>query len=235
MKTVAIHQPQYLPWLPYIDKIDQVDEFVYLDTVSYQKNGVQNRNRIKTCSGPIWLTVSVAARLGVPISRTPVSGSQWAGKHLRTIEQSYAKAEHSNLIDSGLKDILSWEWHYLVDLNIAATDWLLGVLGIRTRVIRASDLAASGSAQDLVLNICGDLGATKYLSGRGAMAYQTPEDFARAGIELIYQEYERPVYRQCFPGDGFLDDLSVLDLVLNCGGDGLPILRSGRPSGQPPS
>nr|MBI3612487.1 WbqC family protein [Nitrospirota bacterium] len=45
---VAIHQPQYLPWLGYLDKIDRADVFVILDTVQFKKNEWQNRNRIRT-------------------------------------------------------------------------------------------------------------------------------------------------------------------------------------------
>ncbi|HOS03379.1 MAG TPA: WbqC family protein, partial [Candidatus Hydrogenedentes bacterium] len=45
---VGIHQPHYLPWLRYFEKIARVDVFIALDTVQYNKNGWQNRNRIKT-------------------------------------------------------------------------------------------------------------------------------------------------------------------------------------------
>ncbi|MBI3637246.1 MAG: WbqC family protein, partial [Candidatus Rokubacteria bacterium] len=45
---VAIHQPHYLPWLGYLAKWAAADVFIVLDTVQYEKNGWQNRNRIKT-------------------------------------------------------------------------------------------------------------------------------------------------------------------------------------------
>jgi len=45
---VAIHQPQYLPWLGYLDKIERCDTFVFLDNVQFKKNEWQNRNKIKT-------------------------------------------------------------------------------------------------------------------------------------------------------------------------------------------
>src|SRR5262249_2175495 len=57
MTTVAIHQPQYLPWAPLLAKAAACDVWVHLDSVPFQKNGVQNRNRIKTPQGPCWLTV----------------------------------------------------------------------------------------------------------------------------------------------------------------------------------
>ena len=45
---VAIHQPQYHPWINYYRKIARADIFVYLNDVQFQKNGLQNRNKIKT-------------------------------------------------------------------------------------------------------------------------------------------------------------------------------------------
>ncbi len=50
--------------------------------------------------------------------------------------------------------------------------------------------------------------------------------FAAAGIEVVFQHYEHPVYPQLF-GE-FTSHLSVLDLVLNCGAEGISVLRSGR-------
>ena len=94
---VAIHQPQYLPWLGYLAKWAAADVFVFLDTVQYEKNGWQNRNRIKTPTGPRWLTVPVHARLGTPIDEVTVDTAQpWGERHLRAIEQAEAahEAEH---------------------------------------------------------------------------------------------------------------------------------------------
>ena len=56
MRKVSIHQPQYIPWPAYFDKILQSDIFVILDDVQFQKNGLQNRNQIKTPQGKAWLT-----------------------------------------------------------------------------------------------------------------------------------------------------------------------------------
>ena len=56
---VAIHQPQYLPWIGYFDKLNRADVFVLLDNVQYKKNEWQNRNRIRTSQGWQWVTVLV--------------------------------------------------------------------------------------------------------------------------------------------------------------------------------
>ena len=44
---VAIHQPNYLPWIGFFDKLDQVDKFVILDKALHSKSGFLNRNQIK--------------------------------------------------------------------------------------------------------------------------------------------------------------------------------------------
>ena len=48
---VAIHQPNYLPWIGFFDKLDQVDKFVLLDKANHSKSGFINRNKIKTPQG----------------------------------------------------------------------------------------------------------------------------------------------------------------------------------------
>ena len=45
---VGIHQLHYLPWLRYFEKIQSCDVFVVLDDIQFNKNGWQNRNRVKT-------------------------------------------------------------------------------------------------------------------------------------------------------------------------------------------
>src|SRR5207237_1245647 len=74
--NVPIHKPHYLPWLGYFAKWAAAAVFVVLDTVQYDKNGWQNRNRIKTSEGPRWLTVPVNARLGTAIHAVTVDTSQ---------------------------------------------------------------------------------------------------------------------------------------------------------------
>src|ERR1043165_5905453 len=92
---VAIHQPHYLPWLRYFEKIARSDVFVLLDDVQYEKNGFQNRNKIKTGQGWAYLTVPVKKPLLVPINEVLIDNtSGWQDKHLRAIELNYGKAPY---------------------------------------------------------------------------------------------------------------------------------------------
>jgi len=59
---VAIMQPTYLSWIGYFGMIDQVDRFIVLDSVQFAKRSWQQRNKIKTANGPIWLTVPTLSK-----------------------------------------------------------------------------------------------------------------------------------------------------------------------------
>jgi hypothetical protein len=225
---VAIHQPQYMPWVPYCNKADCCDLFVYLDNVQFQKNGLQNRNQIKTATGATWLTVPVRASLSKTIAETEIADPRFREKHIRTVEMSYARAPYLGLFKEQVKPLLERDWAVLADLNVAITEWMFDSLNIKTRRVRASQLAVSGKAEDLVISICKAVGADVYLSGQGALAYQHEKTFQQHGIELQYQQYSNQAYPQCHPGAGFIPDLSALDLILNTGPKAREIMLAGR-------
>ncbi len=56
---LSAHQPVYLPWLGLFHKIALTDIFCFFDIVQYQRKDFNNRNKIKTSAGPIWLSVPV--------------------------------------------------------------------------------------------------------------------------------------------------------------------------------
>src|SRR5713101_6095158 len=92
---VAIHQSHYLPWLRYFEKIARSDVFIVLDDVQYEKNGFQNRNKIKTAQGWTYLTVPVLKPTARPITEIEIdNGTPWRAKHRRTLELSYCKAPY---------------------------------------------------------------------------------------------------------------------------------------------
>lgn len=216
---IAIHQPQYLPWLPYFLKIEACDCFVLLDIVNFQKNGLQNRNQIKTAQGAHWLTVPVLHQFGQKIKEVKVNQTlDWCRKHWYTISQCYRKSTAFNLFEGDLHSFYSQNWLELSELNIQMIYMFMKWMNIQTPVVKASELKATGVASDLILKICIEMGATSYLSGLGGKDYLKPIDFEKAGIEIIYQSFFNPLeYPQLFSEIGFIEHLSVLDLLLNCG------------------
>lgn len=216
---VGIHQPQYIPWLPYFSKIDQSDVFILLDSVEFQKNGLQNRNQVKTANGAHWLTVPVYQGLGQKITNIKIdNSSNWRKKHWQTIKTSYAKATEFETYQKELEIMYEKEWDSLCELDIETITKMMGWMGITTPILRSSQMQAAGSSSELILNLCIEVGATSYLSGAGGKNYLIPKDFAEAGIEIVYLKSSLPdAYPQLFPRAGFINSLSAIDMVLNCG------------------
>ena len=135
---VSIHQPQYLPWFPYFQKISASDFFIFLDTVDFQKNGLQNRNKILTSNGPAWLTVPVKHSLGQKIIDTKTNvGSGWKKKHVKTLMMNYGKLEYFKNIHEVLFDSYDEAGDSLSDLNISLTKKFLRFMHINTPTLRS--------------------------------------------------------------------------------------------------
>jgi len=216
---VAIHQPQYWPWPPYVHKAMAADIFVYLDTVQFTKNGLQNRNQVKTAQGTAqWLTLPVRQQLGQTIQEVEIADPRATLKHWKTLEANYAHAPGFSRWRDELYQLLHSETRSLCEMAIRSTEWMLEKLGADSRRVRASEIAGrEGTASRLVASICGALGATHYLTGTGALSYLERADFDRIGCEVWVQCWEEPfLYRQTFERAGFIPGLSALDLLLNC-------------------
>lgn len=224
---VAIHQPQYLPWLGYFAKLAAADCWIFLDTVQFEKNGWQNRNRIKTRGGPQWLTVPVHARLGTLIQDVEIDRRQpWARKHLEALRVNYAAAAHFERYFGELERLLGRPWRLLADLNVELTGHLAAALGLSRRMVRASALGvARTEPTERLLDLCRAVGGDIYLAGRDGARYMSLAEFQAAGVAVWAQEYAHPAYPQL--GGDFLPFLSVVDLLLNHGESALEILRRG--------
>jgi hypothetical protein len=116
----------------------------------------------------------------------------------------------------------------IADLDIRLIEWFMDVLGIRTSLLRSYDLAQPGKRIELLANICESLGGKQYVSPLGSAAYllQEIDVLVDQGIDVVFQHYEHPQYRQLFPP--FCPYASILDLIFNEGERALEILRSGR-------
>lgn len=220
---VAIHQPCYLPWLGYLQRMAQADVFVLLDHVQFERANYQNRTRILMDGEPRWLTVPVVQRsqkeriVDKEIDNRLEGPRHWGRVHLGTLRHAYRAAPFANLYLPALKEILEARWARLADLDLALLELLRGAFGIRTPLVRSSELGVAGAKSDLILDICRTLGAHDFLGGMGgSRAYLDVEAFRLAGIRVHWQDFRHPVYMQC--GDApFVPGLSAVDLLLNRG------------------
>ena len=225
---LSIHQPAYLPWLGYFHRIAQSDVHVVLDNVQFEKNSFINRNKIRTPGGWSWLSVPVktAGKFGdLHINRVEIAHERpWASKHWNSLRVNYCKAPFWQPHESFFEAIYRRKWNRLVELLIETTEYLHSALGIRTQRLLASHLNVSGKKDELILNLCRELGATTYLSGPLGRDYLRENLFAEKGIAIQYDDYSHPEYPQSHPG--FEPGMTALDLLLNCGPRSLEILST---------
>lgn len=215
---VSIHQPAYLPWLGYFDRIAASDVFVFLDTVQFEKNSYTNRNRIKTATGPMWLTVPVLTKghLDKSIADIKIDASKgWDRKHLRAVEQNYRNARRYRECFPRFEALYGDHNDGLADLCYEHLRFWLAEFRIRTRVVRASELSPPGTKSDLVVAICKMLGATGYLSGPLGRDYLDESAFQVAAIKVGYHEFSHPTYSQLY--GPFAPAMAVVDYWMNDG------------------
>jgi hypothetical protein len=229
---VAVHQPQYLPWLGYFDKIRQSDAFCLLDNVQYKKNEWQNRNRIKTAQGWQWLTVPVHYKFPQKISEIKINHQvRWRKKHLQALKTNYKKARFFSDYFDLFEDTLAKDWVYLSELNAFFIKQLLAILDIPAKpLVLSSGFTLSEDPTDRLIDICKALGGTAYLSGQDGAKYMDMARFKERNIRVVFQKFEHPTYTQLF-GD-FISHLSVVDLLFNCGPDSLKQITSVKPKKQ---
>jgi hypothetical protein len=226
---LTAHQPVYLPWLGLFHKIALAETFVSFDEVQYLPKDWNNRNRIKTLTGPAWLTVPVLRKgyLEKPIRAIEINNAEpWRRKHWRSLVANYAKAPYFDEYAGFFENVYARDWQYLAELDDFMLEWFLRTLGIHVWFLRASDYSFRGTKSALVLDMCVQLGADVYVFGELGRDYADVEAFEAAGVKVVFQEYRHPTYPQ-LQGD-FVPHLSAVDLLFNCGPRSLDILMSGQ-------
>ncbi|MHA6250726.1 WbqC family protein [Oceanobacillus sp. CAU 1775] len=222
---IAIHQPNYIPWIGYFHKMAQVDRFMLLDTAIYSKGSYTNRNKIKTAQGPTMLTVPLKTKR-VPINEVFINNSQnWRRKHWETIESNYKKSDYWGLYSQLLSEIYQKDWESLSLFNIELILFIRESLQIKTEIVIESEISQEfGIGSERIVNICKYLNADTYLSGQGARKYNNEESFKNNNINLKYQDFNHPEYNQKW--NGFEEKMSILDLMFNHGPESLKIIRN---------
>jgi len=222
---VAIHQPQYLPWIGYFDKLDRADVFVLLDNVQYKKNEWQNRNRIRTSQGWQWITVPVLYHYPEKIDAVKINNTtDWRRKHLNALVYNYSKAPFFKEHRLFFEETFSSHWENLVEINVHIIQYLNRALGINKEIVLASRLSLREEPTERLVDICKHVQADTYLSGKDGAKYMNSDTFAQANIQVTFQDFHHPAYSQLH--EPFEPFMSIVDLLFNHGRSSLEIIRS---------
>ena len=144
------------------------------------------------------------------------SSPDWARRHWLTFKRFYSRAPFWKEYCDFFEQTYNQEWIMLIDLNIHLMRGLVRFFKIDKPFVFISSLNVSGEKSDFVLNMCKKMHANVYLSGNGGREYLNLERFEEAGIEVVFQDFHHPIYKQLY-GD-FVSNLSAIDYLFNTGG-----------------
>ena len=218
MKRVAILQSNYIPWKGYFDLIAAVDEFILYDDVQFTKNDWRNRNRIKTPKGLEWLSIPVGQAIDRRIRDVELPDPRWQEKHWKTLEANYGRAAHFDEVAAIFRPLYRARHTHLSPLNRELIEAVCRYLGIRSRISNSWDYALAEGRIDRLVELCAQTGAAEYVTGPSARNYLDESAFAARGIKVTWFDYTGySEYPQLW-GE-FSHEVSVLDMLFNCGRD----------------
>lgn len=173
MKTaVAVHQPNFVPWVGWWSKMAHTDTFVLLPKAQFSKGDYHNR--FMFCGR--WMTVPVSAKLGQSISDVKIAQTgplHKMAKALRWELQSYPYAYRINKLLSLLE---SWRNDSLIELNMTIIESLYAALEMTTMVVDHKERFQRPAPEELS-EIVEEHGGQMYMAGRGALDYSTRDQY----------------------------------------------------------
>lgn len=232
-RVVAIHQPNFFPWLGYFNKIVRADVFIVLDHVQFPKprGSWTNRAKVLVNGAATWATAPVEHNypglrrideINVD-ERTP-----WRRKLVNLLQPNYARAAAFSDVFPEVRSWIENPETRLADYNLGAIAAICANLDIETgHFVRSSTLGVEGDKARLPVELVKAVSGTVYLSGDGAGAYMQDELFTASGIAVEYQRFQHPSYSQ---GQAeFVPGLSIVDAILHCGYEDTSRLVRGEP------
>jgi hypothetical protein len=223
---VGVIQSSFIPWRGYFDFLASVDLFIFLDDVQYTAQNWRNRNQIKTSKGIEWLTVPVRHEsLSQLITETLIiKNTNWQKKHLTAWTSNYRSTPYFDVIMELITGIRNEKFNTISELNIGLIGSISEYLEISTPTILSKEICLKGKGTERLINLLTEVGANTYLSGPSADQYLNKDLFKKAGISLEYKSYDYLPYPQLW-GE-FVGNVSVLDVIANCGPDAKSLIRS---------
>lgn len=217
---VAIHQPNFLPWMGYFQKILQCDVFVILDDVDIPKKGGSWFNRVQVLIGgrPQWISVPIQRGSGPQrLNETKTSNQQWRTEIAGTIQMAYSRASNYKETMDLIEKIFAHETEFLSEWNINSIQQILTHLDVLCpEIVLSSDVKLETKATERLRDLISAVGGTTYLCGNGSSGYLNESVLRDAGIGIEYQKFNLKRYPQLNTSE-FEPGLSVIDALMIMG------------------
>ena len=145
-KIIAIHQPNFFPWLGYFDKIIKSDKFIFLDHVQFPKKGGTWSNRVKllVAREGRWITANVNRNYSGTLAISEINfldNIPWRQKILKTLESNYNNHPFFKEIMLSVKPLILHDESNVSKYNLNAILNISQLLGInKNKFLVSSEL-----------------------------------------------------------------------------------------------
>ena len=147
----------------------------------------------------------------------------WKRVHLNSLQMNYGRAPYFSQIYSIIKEVYCKQFQYLYLLNLELIKSICNYLEIKTPLVLSSQIDVAGRKTELIIEICKKTNASSFMLGMGgSRSYANRELIESVGVKIIEQNFHHPVYFQIY--GKFIPNLSILDLLFNCGPESKEIL-----------
>jgi hypothetical protein len=217
--SVAVMQPYFFPYLGYFQLLAHVDVFVVHDDTQYVKQSWINRNRILEHGAATYVTLPVAggSHRQLICEKSLYEPRRHQRKLLARIRHAYHAAPHLDSVAAFLEQLFPGDDETVASFNVRALRALREFLGLRARLVLASERGypRSRTAQERVIHICLEEGGARYVNPIRARSLGLYDQaaFTAAGLELSYLSTDADI-RYDQNGGPFVSDLSVIDVLM---------------------
>ena len=203
----SVIEIQFLPPIPAIALIFNSDKVLFENEENYQKRTYRNRCKILSANGPEIISIPLQKGKNEQqnIKDVIISYDQaWEKKLITKIKSAYGKSPYYEHYSDSLFQVLSKRYGYLIDLNFACLSWTMNCLQSENEVLltKVYEKTYPNETCDL-RNVFSPL----------------KKDGKFCNLEYAYPQ----VFEHKF---NFIPDLSILDMLFNCGPESSLILDS---------
>jgi hypothetical protein len=221
-RVVAIHQPNFFPWLGYFNKIARSDAFVFLDDVQFPKTGGVwcNRVQLLVADEPKWVSAAVERNYHGTrtIREMQFAASEWRQTAFRSIEGNYRKHPCYAEVMPVLQPLIENGETSVAAYNIRAIRTIAERLGLDVSHLHcSSEIEHAGASNERLCSLTLAVGGVTYMCGGGADSYQEEAVFTAHSVALMRQSFVHPTYPQRRRKEGFVPGLSIIDALMNVG------------------
>lgn len=216
MKTIAIMQPYFLPYIGYFQLMAAVDKFVVFDDVNFINRGWINRNRLLLNGGAHTFTVPLRGasqnRLICEIELDDDPG--WREKLLRTIRQAYGRAPCYVQVSALLKDLINYPSIRLDEFLLNSLREIVRYLSLEVEIVGTSRIYENAhlKGQERIFDICRQERASVYINPIGGVDLYDRASFSERELSLNFLR-SRPVSYSQGKGE-HVAWLSIMDVLM---------------------